>query len=188
MKMTRVVVAFLAIAAIAAALVPAPAALAQGAEGPAECRGGKAAGHPCKNIDLLSHVAVGAVADVWGWVDPETKKEYAVLGTTRGAQFLDVSDPENPVHLGTLLGKPETALIWVEIEILNNHMYMVCDLSPCNLQIFDLTRLSGVESAVPVWRPDVVYPFGTFHSIGSNPDTDHIFLNGIGAVVGSPAG
>ena len=186
MKISRNLAVGLVLVALAAALLPAPAATAQGTEGPAECRGGKAGGHPCKNIDLVSHVAVGAVADVWGWVDPETKKEYAVLGTTRGAQFLDVSDPENPVHLGTLLGKPEPALIWVEIEILNNHMYMVCDLSPCNLQIFDLTRLSGVEAAVPVWRPDVVFPMGNAHSIDSNPETNHIFINGSLALGGAP--
>jgi choice-of-anchor B domain-containing protein len=62
----------------------------------------------------------------------------------------------------------------------------VCDLAPCGLQIFDLKRLAGVESALPVWRPDVVLPIGPYHSIASNPETNHIFLNGVGAA--SPAG
>ncbi len=186
MKISRVALGLLAIVTLAAALVPAPVASAQGTEGAAKCRGGKAAGNPCKKIDLLSHVAVGAVADVWGWVDPETKKEYAVLATTRGVQFLDVSDPAEPVYLGRLPLK--APLIWQELEILNDHAYIVCDLDPCGLQIFDLKRLGGAEAALPVWRPDAVYPLGTFHSIDSNPDTNHIFLNGMGAVVGSPSG
>jgi len=101
-------------------------------------------------------------------------------------RFLDVTDPTAPVYLGHMLGKPDGALIWQEIEILNDHVYVVCDAAPCGLQIFDLTRLRGVEAALPVWRPDVVVPIGPFHSIASNPDTNHVFLNGTGVVVGPP--
>lgn len=172
-------------------VLPAFPATAQAPEGPAKCVRGQAAGYPCKDIDLLSHVTIpaadgGGVADVWGWVDPETKKEYAILGGNGGARFFDVSEPAEPVYLGRMLGKPDNALIWHEIEILNDHAYMVCDLSPCGLQIFDLSRLRGVESALPLWRPDVVYPLGPSHSIASNPETNHIFLNGIGVAVGTP--
>ncbi|MDQ3981440.1 MAG: choice-of-anchor B family protein, partial [Actinomycetota bacterium] len=145
----------------------------------------------CKNIDLVGYVAPGVmggagIADVWGWVDPETDKEYALLGSTDGVQILDVTDPSEPVYLGNLLGKPDGALIWQEIEILNDHLYAVCDLAPCGLQVFDLSRLRGVESALPVWRPDVVVPLGSAHSIDSNPETNHIFVNGGGVVVGTP--
>lgn len=185
--------ALLAVALLAASLLPAFPAGAQAPGGPAKCVRGKAANYPCKGIDLLSHMQFtaaqgGGVADVWGWVDPETEKEYAVLAGSGGVRFVDVTDPENPVYLGRMVTKPDGALIWQEIEILNDHAYVVCDLTPCGLQIFDLTRLRGVEAALPVWRPDVVLPIGPFHSIASNPDTNHVFLNGNGAVVGSPAG
>lgn len=178
--------------AVAASLIPAAPAGAQ-AEGPAKCVKGMAGAYPCKGIDLLSHTTFalaegGGVSDVWGWVDPETDKEYAVLAGGGGVRFLDVTDPEAPVYLGLMPTKADGATLWQEIEILNDHMYFVCDAVPCGLQIFDLTRLRGVEAALPVWRPDVILPIGTFHSIASNPDTNHIFLNGIGAVVGSPTG
>ncbi|MGH2754223.1 MAG: hypothetical protein ACRDLB_07280, partial [Actinomycetota bacterium] len=57
--------------------------------GAAACKKGEAAGYPCKGIDLQSFLPSadlgGArIADVWGWADPETKKEYALLGSTRG--------------------------------------------------------------------------------------------------------
>ncbi|HEX2058820.1 MAG TPA: choice-of-anchor B family protein [Actinomycetota bacterium] len=185
----------LPIALVAAATVSAAPARAQTlAHGPAKCVRGEAAGFPCKGIDLLSHVTMGAleggrVADVWGWVDPETKKEYAVLAGGGGVRFFDVSKPTEPVYLGRMLGKADGQLIWQEIEILNDHAYVVCDASPCGLQIFDLSRLRGVEGALPVWRPDVVLPIGTFHSIASNADTNHIFLNGgIVPVGGLPTG
>lgn len=167
-----------------AALVPG----ARAAGRTVPCKGGKAAGYPCKAIDLQgylpsSDLGGARIADVWGWADPESKKEYALLGSTRGVLFVDVSDPRGPIYLGNLLGKAETALIWQEIEILNDHAYIVCDLSPCNLQIFDLTRLRGAES-VQSWTPDAVFPIPNAHSIDSNPATDHIFVNGSLAIAG----
>jgi choice-of-anchor B domain-containing protein len=157
----------------------------------ARCRNGKAGPYPCKGIDLVGYVEPSVmggagIADVWGWVDPETGKEYALLGSTGGIQILDVTNPTEPVYLGKILGKADPSLIWQEIEILNDHVYAVCDLSPCGLQVFDLTRLRGVEAALPVWRPDVVLPIGPAHSIDSNPATNHIFVNGPGVAVGTP--
>lgn len=153
-----------------------------------KCKNGSAGQYPCKNIDLVAHVPAdvmggAGIADVWGWVDPETKKEYAILGSTDGVQFLDVTKPEEPVYLGRLVGKEDGALLWQELEILNDHAYIVCDLYPCNLQIFDLTRLRNPLLPVGVWTPDAVFPIPIAHAIDSNPDTNHIFLNGTGPVV-----
>jgi len=153
-----------------------------------KCKNGSAGEYPCKNIDLVAHVPAdvmggAGIADVWGWVDPETKKEYAILGSTDGVQFLDVTKPEEPLYLGRLVGKEDGALLWQELEILNDHAYIVCDLYPCNLQIFDLTRLRNPLLPVGVWTPDAVFPIPIAHAIDSNPDTNHIFLNGTGPVV-----
>lgn len=171
------------------ALTTLPAGLSANAQSAptttAKCKNGKAGEYLCKDIDLVGHVPAevmgnAGIADVWGWVDPETKKEYAILGSTDGVQFLDVSKPEKPVYLGSLAGKPDGALIWQELEILNDHAYIICDLAPCNLQIFDLTRL---RNPLPVWNPDAVFPIPIAHSIDSNPDTNHIFINGTGPIV-----
>ena len=173
-------------------VVSSGAAKAQAAPTQAKCKNGKAGDYFCKNIDLVGYVDAATmsgagVADVWGWVDPESKREFAILGTESGVQFIDVTEPSEPVHMGRLPVKaPGNAAIWQEIEILNDHAYIVCDLDPCGLQIFDLKRLVGPEAALPVWRPDVVYPVGTTHSIDANPETNHIFLNGGLVVVGTP--
>ena len=181
----------LSLTAVALLLTSLPAAQAQtGGSTAAKCINGEAAGFPCKNIDLVANVPAGVmggagIADVWGWVDPETKKEYAILGSTKGIQFLDVSKPETPVYLGSIPVKaPGGALIWQEVDILNDTAYIVCDLDPCGLQIFDLTRLR--TPLTPVWTPDVVVPIGSAHSIDSNPKTNRIFVNGPGLVVGTP--
>lgn len=188
---TRILLSLLASFVLVTTAFPAGAKAPEG--GAAKCVNGKAAGFPCHKIDLLAHVPItategGGVSDVWGWADPETGNEYAILGGAGGVYFYDVTKPMAPVYLGRMLGKPDVALPWVEMEVLNDHLYVVCDLSPCGLQIFDLKRLTGVESAVPIWRPDVVLPLGTFHTIASNPETNHIFLNGSGTVLPSPSG
>jgi hypothetical protein len=93
--------------ALLAPLTPVPSVNAQGITGPAKCKNGMAGQFPCHKIDLVGHVPAedmggAGVADVWGWVDPETKKEYAILGTTNGVQFIDVTDPVEPLYLGRL--------------------------------------------------------------------------------------
>jgi len=41
--------------------------------------------------------------DVWGWVDPSTQIEYALVGNNAtGLHIVDMSDPANPVITGTI--------------------------------------------------------------------------------------
>ncbi len=75
-SISRVLLGLFAVAILVGSALPAGARAPEG--GAAKCVNGKAAGFPCKNIDLLAHVPLGAaegrgVSDVWGWVDPETK-------------------------------------------------------------------------------------------------------------------
>ena len=39
---------------------------------------------------------------VWGWADPVTGREYAIVGAQRGTAFVDVTVPESPVWVGFL--------------------------------------------------------------------------------------
>ena len=64
----------------------------------------------CSQVDLVSFLPVSPVgggrgvrlSGVWGWTDPESGKEYALLGRMDGTSFVDVSDPANPLYLGDL--------------------------------------------------------------------------------------
>jgi choice-of-anchor B domain-containing protein len=187
MTIKKKILILVAIVGLVGALFPAAHVTAQAPTGPSECKNGKAGGLTCKNIDLIARVTgTGGIADVWGWVDPETKDEYAIVGGASGPHFFNVTNPEKPVAMGSVVPLKPPAGLWLEMEILNDHLYWVCDLTPCGLNVFDLSRLTGPEAASPVWRPDVHLPLGTFHSIDSNPKTNHIFLNGVGVVVGTP--
>lgn len=147
------------------------------------CRHGSAGFWPCKNVDLQAYVPIaqlggGEASDIAGWVDPETHKEYGLMGSSGGLKILDVSRPTRPVFLGTLV-KPEKELVWQDVEVYKDHAFVVCDLSPCGLQIFDLTRLRDAEQGQDTWTPDLVYPVSAMtHTVDIDPATGHLFLNG----------
>ena len=84
---------------------------------------------PCDDVDLASFLPVselggsrplpqleevdstiGSLAndslnDIWGWTDPQTKREYALVGKSDGVAFVDVTDPKKPVYRGQLVSR-----------------------------------------------------------------------------------
>ena len=76
-----------------------------------QCVGGFAGVYPCSNVDLEAFLPLSAMGgtsaqsaanDIWGWTDPVTGKEYALVGMVFGTSFVDVSNPSAPVYLGEL--------------------------------------------------------------------------------------
>lgn len=150
------------------------------------CEGGSAEGFDCESVDLLAFVPTGDlgsargvnVNDIWGWTDPDTGREYALVGRNDGTAFVDVTDPGQPVVVGELPrteGSPEAA--WRDVKTYENYALIVADASGSHgLQIFDLTRLRGVESTPATFDPDVTYDgFGSSHNIIVNEETAYAY-------------
>jgi choice-of-anchor B domain-containing protein len=99
------------------------------------------------------------VNDVWGWTDPETRRDYALVARRDGAAFVDVTDPSQPRLVGSLPrteGSPPS--VWRDIKVLNDHAYIVADGAGAHgMQVFDLTRLRSVTDAPAVFDPDTTY-------------------------------
>lgn len=121
------------------------------------CLGGMAGPFPCSDVKLMSYLPVSGVgaepgvelSDIWGWVDPATNKEYAIVMRSDGTAFVDVTDPVNPAYLGFLpipaSAHPNT---WHDVKVYQNHAFIVADAAgPHGMQVFDLTSLRDV--AVP---------------------------------------
>ena len=116
------------------------------------CVGGSAAGFPCNNVDLQAHIADRAStangADIWGFVDLNTNREYAIMGYSTGTAVYDVSDPENPREVGFVDGQRTT---WRDIKVYqywnaaadrwNAYAYVTADNASDGLFVLDLTRL-----------------------------------------------
>jgi choice-of-anchor B domain-containing protein len=85
------------------------------------CVDGMAGQLPCSNVDLLSHVgfddmsvATSAGTDVWGFVDLNSGREYALAGFDTGVAVIDVSNAENPHEVGFI---DAGIAIWRDIKV-----------------------------------------------------------------------
>ena len=151
------------------------------------CENGFANGHPCNGFDLMSHIpndilgGEGAEGnDSWGWTDPETGNEYALVGTTTCAAFVDITDPSSPIFLGTLPTATVNSL-WRDIKVYNNHAFIVSEAPDHGMQVFDLTRLRNVANPPETFTADANYnEFGKAHNIVINEDSGFAYAVGSG--------
>jgi len=143
------------------------------AAGPQTCTGLRAADFACDGIDLarrMAHSAIGGGSgnDIWGWVDPLTGQEYALVGRSNGTAFIDVTNPLAPVFVGNL-PTATTSSVWRDIKVYQDHAYIVADGAGAHgMQIFDLTRL---RTSVPPAQfvADAVYgDFENAHNLAIN--------------------
>jgi choice-of-anchor B domain-containing protein len=154
------------------------------------CNGGFAGIYPCNNIDLKSFMPFSQIGGVnggvtptrgsgcWGWTDPLTSKEYAIMGCSTHTAFVDITNPNAPVYKGKVLGHNNTSSIWREISVVNNHALIVSETTGHGMQIFDLTRLRNVTTP-QVFLPDARYTgFGKCHTVSSNPSSGYTYCNG----------
>ncbi len=117
------------------------------------CEDGFAAGYPCSDVDLISFVSTSTlggargagVNDIWGWTDPNTGVEYALIGLRNGTAFVDLSDPLVPVLIG-LLPTHTFNSSWRDIKVYQNHAYIVSEADNHGMQVFDLMQLSSVTN------------------------------------------
>ena len=155
-----------------------------------DCTEGEAAIFTCDQMDLVSLLPVeemgasrGAmVNDVWGWTDPETGREYAVVGRSEGTSFVDVTDPARPVYLGQL---PKTegsrGQAWRDVKVLRNHALVVADnAGEHGMQVFDMTRLRDVDASdPPTFEADALYTeIASAHNLAVNEETGFAYTVG----------
>ncbi len=126
-----------------------------GIQGPATCSDGMAGEFPCANVDLLSHMPLSEFSsvyssanDIWGFVDLNDNREYALIGLKGGVAVVDVTDPANPSEVGLVKGVGST---WRDIKVYQYldgasgdykaYAYVTTEGSSGGLQIIDLTSL-----------------------------------------------
>lgn len=85
------------------------------------CSSGQAGEYPCRNVDLESHLPLSqlsstpsSASDIWGYVDLNNNREYAVMGLFNGTVLIDVTDQVNPIEVGTVTGANST---WRDVKV-----------------------------------------------------------------------
>ena len=158
-----------------------------------DCGTGKKVGDfGCSDVDLMAYLPVKDIGggrgvrlnDVWGWTDPQTGREYALVGRIDGTSFVDITDAVNPKYLGDLHkteGSPSGA--WRDIKVYKDHAYVVADGSGHHgMQVFDLTRLRKVRT------PEQFKPDAWYDNVASAHNIVIDTLSGFAFAVGSNGG
>jgi choice-of-anchor B domain-containing protein len=133
---------------------PAPA-LQSTQFAPAQCVQGFAGQFPCRNVDFQAQIALNqfstlptSAANLWGLVDLNDQREYAVIGLRNGTAVVDVTDPASPREVATIPGNAST---WREVKIHQHfdaptnqyraYAYISTEAPGSGIQVIDLTGL-----------------------------------------------
>ncbi|HEX2167662.1 MAG TPA: choice-of-anchor B family protein [Longimicrobiales bacterium] len=157
--------------------------------GEIRCSGGSAGDFACHSVDLAAFVRptelgggqTARLNDIWGWTDPVTGREYAIVGRTDGTAFVDVSDAVNPVLVANL---PKTAespsSTWRDIKVYSNHAFVVADGAGAHgMQVVDLTRLRQFAGTTLQLTPDAQYrEISSAHNIVINKESGFAYAVG----------
>ncbi len=107
--------------------------------------------YPSSNIGLVGHIdpqstTIGVGGDArrysgcWGWYQANKNREYALVGSSTGTWFIDVTNPANPVVCDSVSGK--FSCTWREIKTYQNYCYVASDDgAPNTFQIIDMQYL-----------------------------------------------
>jgi choice-of-anchor B domain-containing protein len=161
--------------------------------GQRDCTQGKVDVFTCSGVDLVAFLPIKDIGgdrgvhvnDLWGWTDPETGREYAIVGRNNGTSFVDVTNAANPRYLGDLpLHAGATPNVWRDMKVVRDHAFIVSDgAGPHGMQVFDLRQLRNVQNAPARFTETAHYDrIHSAHNIVANPETGFVFI--VGASMG----
>ena len=158
-----------------------------------ECAEGRADVFECEGVNIVSFLPIHEIGgvrgtrvnDIWGWTDPESGTEYAIVGRTNGTSFVDLGDPSHPVYVGDLPKTPGSrSAIWRDMKVYRDHVYIVADGAGAHgVQVFDLRELRRFRGE-PITFEETFHYDGihSAHNIVINEET------GFAYAVGNSAG
>ena len=153
------------------------------------CTEGRARGYLCKNVNLKAFVPKADLGggtrsnlnDIWGWVDPVTGHEIAIVGLTNGTSFVDISNPTQPVTIGFLPSRNGGRDVWRDIKVYADHAFIVADAfgnRSHGLQVYDLNQLRDQSPGSRLSETAGLSSFGSAHNIAINEDTGFAYIVG----------
>ena len=155
--------------------------------------GGSGGGGPfdSRNVKLLCHLELDEIGgggqvlgnDCWGWTDAASNRKFVLFGLTNATSFIEVTDPTNPVFLGTLATtEAGQNRAWRDIKVYNDHAFIVADGSGNDqgVQVFDLSQLLTADGASPqsFTAVSTFTGFGWSHNIVINEETGYGYVVG----------
>ena len=176
-----------------------------------ECINGFAMEFPCDNVGLYAKLTPeellaeerdnlpARLNDIWGWIDPQTGKEYALVGLSDGISIVDVTIPWKPVVMAKIAeiqgakamgssvpelanhddgGGFKEASVWRDLKVYENYLYVVTEQDH-GMQVFDLTRIRDITDPPVIFQEDYHYTlFHNAHNIAINEETGYAYVVG----------
>jgi choice-of-anchor B domain-containing protein len=173
-----------------------PGGVPQERQSNVRCEDDMAGIFPCHKVDLASFVPLNELGgsvwanDIWGWTDPQTGREYAIVKLFEGTAFVDVTDEHDPTYLGTLPSPApdpdNNGHIWGDVKTYGNHVFIGAEAAGHGVQIFDLTRLRGVTEEQEWTQDGHIADLGQSHNIAINEDSATLYVIGAWRGVTAP--
>lgn len=168
----------------------------------AGCIDGISEGAACSHIEFVGHLAPDemngdgeVLNDIWGWVDPGSNEEYAIVGMQDGTAFVRLAVDGAPIFLGRLpasdgqstvskagththgqkrchddlCGEEDSA--WRDVKVFDHYAYIVSEATGHGVQIFDLHELQFLVGNAP----DDTLPLAGYY--GGVGHAHNIFIN-----------
>jgi choice-of-anchor B domain-containing protein len=128
----------------------------------------------------LSTIGGGAGSSLSGWVDPQTGREYAIMGRSNGTAIVDITNPSSPVYVANVPRQSGTGITsWREPKVYQNHAYIGVDGTTAGMQVVNLTRVRNYNGTTLNLTADSVYTGVTrIHTLAVNPDSGYLYAAG----------
>ena len=153
---------------------PLPRIITDKLAAPTACTAGRAGTFPCHNIDFVAQVQLQeipsspiSISNLWGFVDLDDNREYAVVGHRNGTAVYDVTVPATPVLVGNVAGNSS---LWREVKVYQvldtntgthrAYAYVTTEAAGSGLQIIDLSNLPNSVSLA-----GTLAEFGSSHTV-----------------------
>ena len=132
----------------------------------------------------MSHLSLDALGggengnDCWGWVDPNSGREFVLFGRHNGLSIVEVTDPVNPVYLANV-PTASSGSLWRDVKVHQNHAFVVSEASSHGMQVVDLSAVTEISEGPVDLTPVATYlGFGNAHNIVLNEASG--FAYGVG--------
>jgi len=140
-----------------------------------------------QQLELLGHIDVlpgRFITDVWGYVDEENNKEYAIIGSYTGIEIIDVTDPSNLQQVYF-----SSELPGFDMKVWQNYLYLVTGSGGALLgKILDISdpsnpQLAGsFNSAHNIFISDDGYLYAEFpglvvYNLNNTPESPELVFN-----------
>ena len=165
-----------------------------------DCENGLAGIFPCQNVDLDAFLPLGMIGasfvnDVWGW--EEDGRQFAIAGTWEGTAFVEVTDGDSPIYLGTLpsaasavapypegfSGADVFGNLWGDIRVHEGVAYIGSEAFNFatgvghGIQLFDLDRLLDADGP-QTWTADGKLGNYSSHNLSLNEESEVLYVVG----------